>query len=315
MGKKCSKCGIVKPKIEFQKSCKAKDGLQSQCKECRKIYKAKIPETYEIVTEKVCRICGLLKPINSFFKDKRRKDLHRNECKECENKQLKIYFEDNKRIVTEKVCLKCGESKPISMFHKSSDRYDGHREVCKECICKYPIGHAEQLREEILKSGKKECTKCKQTKPLSQFYKRKDGKLGYTPLCKSCWSSKYADYYEKNYEKIIEIGQRRLAAERGLKSDFTKDDWFQCLNAFDYTCAYCGKHSKKLQQEHFIPVNKLGTYTKDNIIPACPRCNQSKSNKNFIEWYRAQKFYSLEGELFIMSYLNQFKGGEDIGLV
>jgi hypothetical protein len=265
--------------------------------------------------EKKCRICGEIKPIDKFFKDKRRKDGYRNECKECENIQSAIYFEKNKRTVTEKVCLKCGKLKPINEFHKCKSRYDGHREVCKDCRCVHPSGYADSLRNSILKSGKKECTKCKRVKPLSQFYKRKDGKIGYTPLCKSCWSLKYADYYEKNYEKIIEIGQKRLALEKGLESNFTKEDWLQCLNAFNYRCAYCGKTSKKLQQEHVIPVNKLGTYTKNNIIPACPKCNQSKSNKDFLDWFRAQKFYSIEKELFIISYLSQFKGGEDIGMV
>lgn len=34
-GKKCSKCGLVKPRDEFHKSSKLKSGLMSWCKQCR----------------------------------------------------------------------------------------------------------------------------------------------------------------------------------------------------------------------------------------------------------------------------------------
>lgn len=35
MNKLCPKCGIVKSYAEYNKSTKAKDGLQSSCKDCR----------------------------------------------------------------------------------------------------------------------------------------------------------------------------------------------------------------------------------------------------------------------------------------
>ena len=165
------------------------------------------------------------------------------------------------------------------MFHKDATRYDGHTEVCRDCICKYPKDYAEKQRQKIIRLGEKECTKCGKAKPLTEFYPRKEGRLGYTSMCKTCWSEKYADYYEKNYEKIIETGQRRLALEAKVEHTFTKEEWLECLVEFDYRCAYCGKKSRKLQQDHVIPLSKLGPYVKENILPACPRCNQSKSNK------------------------------------
>jgi len=309
MEKKCSMCGKIKNVSEFHKNNKTKDGFSYHCKECRKKYKSKVRKSFINVVEKTCYLCGETKPIAEFYNDKRRKDGHRNMCKECEKKKLREYLTKNRRVLTEKVCLSCGKLKPISMFHRSSATYDGHKEYCKDCRCKYPAGYAEKLRMEIIKSGKKKCTKCKQIKPLSEFYKRKKGKIGYTSICKSCWSKKYADYYEKNYEHIIEITQKRHALEKSLEINFTKDDWLYCLAYFNYSCAYCGKHSNKLQQDHFVPVIKLGGYTRDNILPACPKCNRSKGSKDFKEWFRSQEFYSLKREIFIMKYLNQFKEG------
>ena len=55
--KKCSKCGIVKSIDEFDKNKRAKDGLQTNCKECRKQYyeenKDKIKQYYEENKDKI----------------------------------------------------------------------------------------------------------------------------------------------------------------------------------------------------------------------------------------------------------------------
>jgi hypothetical protein len=315
MQKKCPKCGIVKDISDFHKNNKTKDGYACHCKECRKIYKAKAPKKYVLVEFKTCNTCKKIKSISEFHISAFRKDGHKNDCKSCLEIKSKEYLKNGKRIVIEKVCRKCGILKPISMFHNARGRYDGHNEVCKDCICKYPVGYADDLRRKILQSGQKICTRCKKIQPLSEFYKRKDGKLGYTPICRSCWAKKYADYYENNYEKIIEIGEKRRALERGLENNFTKEDWIECMADFEYKCAYCGNHSRKLQQEHFISVIKLGTYTRGNILPACPHCNQSKGSGDFVEWFREQSFYSKEREIFIFDYLQQFKGGDLLGNV
>lgn len=306
-GKKCSKCGKIKPYTDFHKNNQTNDGLSCHCKECRKIYKAKIPKIYIAIDSKMCNTCRQVKPISEFYKDIRRKDGHKNDCAGCLRKNHEEYVLAGKRVVAEKVCRKCGELKLISKFHKDKSRYDGHRDVCRDCICKYPENHAEKTRLKILKSGNKKCTKCKRTKPLNEFYPRKEGELGYTSICKTCWSKKYADYYERNYEKIIEVSQRRLALEKKVECSFTENEWLECLAVFNYRCAYCGQASGKLQQDHFIPLSKLGPYTRKNIVPACPTCNRSKSNKDFDEWYKAQVFYSRERKEFVCHYLNCLK--------
>jgi Zn finger protein HypA/HybF involved in hydrogenase expression len=52
-------------------------------------------------------------------------------------------------------------------------------------------------------------------------------------------------------------------------------------------CAYC-ETGMPLQWEHIIPASKGGPDTIDNMVLACPSCNQSKGNKNVLEWCKSQ---------------------------
>jgi hypothetical protein len=47
------------------------------------------------------------------------------------------------------------------------------------------------------------CTKCKIEKPLSEYYKRKDGPLGYRVDCKPCNKAVKKRYYEENKPNIL----------------------------------------------------------------------------------------------------------------
>ncbi|MBT8334334.1 MAG: hypothetical protein KJP19_07860 [Deltaproteobacteria bacterium] len=50
----------------------------------------------------------------------------------------------------------------------------------------------------------KKCTECSEEKPLSEFYRRKGYKDGYTTECKACPKKKNKAYYQANREKILE---------------------------------------------------------------------------------------------------------------
>ncbi len=47
-------------------------------------------------------------------------------------------------------------------------------------------------------------------------------------------------------------------------------------------CAYCGDHADTV--DHVMPLVRGGTNYEGNLIPACRRCNSSKSGKTVIEW-------------------------------
>lgn len=48
----------------------------------------------------------------------------------------------------------------------------------------------------------KECSKCKETKPISEFYRSKKNKDGLHGLCKTCFKNYAREYYSKN-KKIV----------------------------------------------------------------------------------------------------------------
>ncbi len=59
------------------------------------------------------------------------------------------------------------------------------------------------------------------------------------------------------------------------------------------TCAYCGGVSDKLQWEHIIPKSRGGPESIDNMVLACPPCNQAKSDKDPFEWYGPERQYEI----------------------
>jgi 5-methylcytosine-specific restriction endonuclease McrA len=82
-------------------------------------------------------------------------------------------------------------------------------------------------------------------------------------------------------------------------------DWKDAMIHFKGCCAYCGvKQTRKIKltRDHVIPVTKVGPTRRNNIVPACSRCNSSKSNTELTEWYSKRKFYSPERLELVLSW-------------
>jgi len=77
-----------------------------------------------------------------------------------------------------------------------------------------------------------------------------------------------------------EVKQARKARYRSrlinAEGSYTIEEWRERVLQFDNRCAYCGKKSKRLTPDHYIPLSKGGTNFIDNIIPSCLKCNQTK---------------------------------------
>ena len=58
-------------------------------------------------------------------------------------------------------------------------------------------------REKLLLENKKRCTKCKDIKEVTEFYKNKKIKCGYDSWCKECHDNKKSLYYSQSlyYQK------------------------------------------------------------------------------------------------------------------
>jgi hypothetical protein len=111
---------------------------------------------------------------------------------------------------TPATCVKCNQLKNTSEFYTHSVRGDGavrYRNPCKEC--RRNGGRKEWSRPihtEITRSGKQTCKKCKETKPLSEFYCNgcfADGEKKYRSTCKICVGYKSSKRYHQEKDKTV----------------------------------------------------------------------------------------------------------------
>jgi 5-methylcytosine-specific restriction endonuclease McrA len=91
-----------------------------------------------------------------------------------------------------------------------------------------------------------------------------------------------------------------------LPRTLTAADWRAALEYFDHKCAYCRTPLTKAHKEHFVPLSKGGGFTKDNIIPACSKCNNNKKSKNPIDWLASQ-IWGLIAYARVITYLESQK--------
>ena len=272
---------------------------------------------------KICKKCGIEKPSTSEYypKSKTSKDGVQNTCKECvkertkkwrlENKdRLNQYkqkwYEDNRDYVKEKRKIYYEQNREkISEYQKEYQKeyqaqyYDKNKDKLKEYKKDYYQNNKDKLKEYQFQYYDKNKDK------LKDYYQKNKDKL-----------KKQRKLYRLNNRDYLNIqNQNRRARIKELEATFTEYDWELVLNHFKKSCAYCGvkqethiKHkNQRLHQDHFIPLSKGGTYTVDNIVPACASCNSSKRDNDFNEWYTRQDFYNKDREDKIINYLNTMK--------
>ncbi|KKL48547.1 hypothetical protein LCGC14_2324420 [marine sediment metagenome] len=96
-------------------------------------------------------------------------------------------------------------------------------------------------------------------------------------------NARWAKWYAANPVKVKAKGlladQRRRSRQRGLPATLTHGQWEAIKIAYGHKCAYCGRPSQRLTQDHVIPLSKDGGYIAENIVPACRSCNSRKGNR------------------------------------
>jgi len=80
----------------------------------------------------------------------------------------------------------------------------------------------------------KKCSKCQETKELTEFSKNKTTKDGWQTVCKSCMQQSNKKYYTKNTEKIKQSIKKYQTSKQGVYAWFEND-----------LCLYIGQ-SKRL---------------------------------------------------------------------
>jgi hypothetical protein len=74
-------------------------------------------------------------------------------------------------------------------------------------------------------------------------------------------------------------------------------------DSWDCKCGYCGDEATSL--DHIIPRFKSGSSNRNNLLPACRRCNTSKASAKMEDWYQQQEFFMQARIDRIKSWTNQ----------
>lgn len=142
------------------------------------------------------------------------------------------------------------------------------------------------------------CSVCGVEKHYTEFPKNgkdKDGFTRYRTDCKVCYNISRKLTKNKAVTKFLNNTKHRT----GEVKTYGLYDWKDAMIHFGGSCAYCGvKQTRKIKltRDHVVPVTSQGPTSRHNIVPACSKCNSSKSNHEMVEWFKKQKFYS-EGRL------------------
>ncbi len=73
--------------------------------------------------------------------------------------------------------------------------------------------------------------------------------------------------------------------------------------AWDHKCAYCEAEATSL--DHVIPRFRSGSSNRNNLVPACRRCNVSKASSKVEEWFTNQDFFCQARMDRIKSWIKQ----------
>ena len=176
--------------------------------------------------------------------------------------------------MNEKRCVRCHEVKPITEFGKDRHKKDGLLIYCKSCKREINASQAE-YRKEYMKRYLVTYQKSPEYREREREYSREYRKL----------------HPEKN--KANSARYRETLRENG--GSVTADELRECLEFFNYECAYSGVPLDDGHQfDHIVSVSNGGKHIISNLAPCLGVINLRKAQKDFEEWYPKQSFYSEE---------------------
>lgn len=147
------------------------------------------------------------------------------------------------------------------------------------------------------------CSRCGETKDLSEFYLDRGRPRA---DCKACVSAVRRAHYVANREakmayrraheprarerareryatdpdyrrRMIDRACDRQHMERAGGGGVTPEEWAAVLDRHDFRCAYC--YAPWEHQDHKVPIALGGEHAPHNVVPSCSSCNLAKGAK------------------------------------
>lgn len=242
--KRCFCCKNEKPRSEFARQSKHKDGLNSYCIDCR----CKDPERQRRRLKeqetglRFCKLCQTWKTPAEFHLRLRTGSMPDNRCKVCRHRPLPATVKkQQERESNSRRCTICGVDKPFDAFYTS--KAGSTLRKCKECYIKLTSAYAKAHPEIYLKACRK--------------------------------------YQKANPEVGRAIVRRRKIRRMGAPGSHTLTEWKALKRKYGFRCLMCGLREPliKLTVDHVIPISLGGSDDISNVQPLCAPCNASKGTK------------------------------------
>lgn len=159
-----------------------------------------------------------------------------------------------------KVCTTCLEKKSLNEFCRQKGGMYGVGSRCKACSLVYKRELRKRPRADgsFSDSIQKKCSKCGEDKPITQFFKERDGKFGVHSLCKVCkqavrkkWGennrehfNEYMRKYNAEHPKSEEAKRRSGITRRKFIYGLSQEQQEAMYERQAHRCALCAKKSK-----------------------------------------------------------------------
>ncbi len=218
-------------------------------------------------------------------------------CKDCGNDYPATteYFHKMKGIYLQSYCKSCCSIRNVAYYANNADKA---KAAAKEWCKSNPDKVKASLKKwyQANKDRVKQATKhwAANNREKTRGYKRQweQRNLEQVKANREKWRLSNPDkvrlkterHRKNNPEKYRLYAQKRFTLKKALP--YAPIDTDHMLTWFDNSCAYCDCKLEKYHLDHFIPLTdpKCPGTIPSNIVPACPSCNSSKSNKPPLEW-------------------------------
>ncbi|MCM3387253.1 HNH endonuclease [Ureibacillus chungkukjangi] len=109
------------------------------------------------------------------------------------------------------------------------------------------------------------------------------------------------EWRQNNPDKLKQYGQKRT---QNKKHKISKQEWLDCKEYFNHSCAYCELHVNDHYRMWSGELKKIDLHKEhvdderandlSNCVPACQSCNSSKHTFDFEAWYSEYEYFSKE---------------------
>jgi 5-methylcytosine-specific restriction endonuclease McrA len=183
-----------------------------------------------------------------------------------------------------KQCNKCKEDKDIKDFYLNRTHKDGHSAQCKQCIKSMNL-HTKEKRKKYMAEYRAK-NKSKLATSRAEYYKKNKESESQQKKQRRIENRDLMLEFDKKYrqanpEKRRELNNKRRALK--IKNGIFKILSKEITRLYNSPCIYCGS-LYSIEADHVIPISRGGTHSIGNLVPACQKCNRSKSDKYLAEW-------------------------------